>query len=297
LSFLEPDSGVIHQFDQYRAGGNQQPEHDSKPQALARHEERVRTRQLWTRIHSFYKRRAASVVFRRPLAIRSPYPLISFTFDDFPRSAFLAGGAILSRYGLSGTYYTSLGLMGKDGPSGLLYCGDDLRALIEQGHELGCHTFSHCHSWETERAVFENSIIQNRAALNKLIPGAEFKSLSYPISEPRPMTKRAMAKHFQCCRGGGQTLNVGRVDLNQLAAYFLEKSRENIQAVKNLIDLSQAARGWIIFATHDVSSTPSPYGCSPAFFEDVVRYAVDSGARVLPVARALEVIRSSAATG
>jgi hypothetical protein len=109
------------------------------------------------------------------------------------------------------------------------------------------------------------------------------------------MTKRATAKHFLCCRGGGQTLNVGTADLNQLAAYFLEKSRENIQAVKNVIDLNQEVRGWIIFATHDVSTTPSPYGCTPAFFEDVVRYALDSGALVLPVARALEEIRSSAA--
>jgi peptidoglycan/xylan/chitin deacetylase (PgdA/CDA1 family) len=237
------------------------------------------------------------VFFRRRLAIRTPHPLISFTFDDFPRSAFLAGGAILSQYGLSGTYYTSLGLMGKDGPSGLLYGQDDLGALLEQGHELGCHTFSHCHSWETETAAFEDSIIQNRAALNKLVPGAEFKSLSYPISEPRPMTKRAISKHFLCCRGGGQTLNVGTADLNQLAAYFLEKSRDNIQAVKNLIDLNREVRGWIIFATHDVSSPPSPFGCTPALFEDAVRYAVDSGAQVLPVARALEVIRSSAATG
>jgi peptidoglycan/xylan/chitin deacetylase (PgdA/CDA1 family) len=231
-------------------------------------------------------------VFRKPLAIRTQRPLISFTFDDFPRSAFLAGGAVLSRYGLAGTYYTALGLLGTDGPSGPLYLLDDLKAVLANGHELGCHTFSHCHSWDTQKDRFEDSIIQNRGALTQLLPGAEFKSLSYPISEPRPLTKRAVSKYFLCCRGGGQTINIGRADLNQLAAYFLEKSSDNIQEIRNLIDANREARGWIIFATHDISHNPSPYGCTPDFFETVVQYALSSGAYILPVVRAVEEIRS-----
>ena len=31
-------------------------------------------------------------------------------------------------------------------------------------------------------------------------------------------------------------------------------------------------------------------GCTPSFFEDIVKYSVDSGARILPVAKALEAI-------
>ncbi len=247
----------------------------------------------WTRVQNYYKRNVAHSLFRRPLAIRSQRPLISFTFDDFPRSALLTGGAILNHHGLAGTYFTSLGLLGKDGPSGPLYRLDDLKALLAQRHELGCHTFSHDHSWDTEAEAFEGSVLQNRAALSKLVPGADFKSLSYPIAEPRPMTKRKVARHFLCCRGGGQTLNVGTADLNQLAAYFLEKSRDRIQAVKDLIELNREARGWIIFATHDVSPDPSPYGCTPEFFDSVVQYAMSSGARILPVVGALEVIRGA----
>ena len=40
-------------------------------------------------------------------------------------------------------------------------------------------------------------------------------------------------------------------------------------------------------STHDVRLQPSRFGCTPGFFEDVVWWAVDSGARVLPVSRAL----------
>jgi len=250
-------------------------------------------RHPWINVQNYCRRNIARVLFRRPVRIHTQLPLISFTFDDFPRSAFLAGGAILSGHGLAGTYYTSLGLLGKEGPSGPLFILDDLRALLDRGHELGCHTFSHCHSWDTKGDSFESSVLQNRAALRELALGTEFRSFSYPIAEPRPSTKRKVSRHFLCCRGGGQVANSGTADLNQLSAYFLEKSRDRIQAVKDLIDLNREARGWIIFATHDVSSDPSPYGCRPEFFDSVVQYALSSGARILPVVRALEVIRGS----
>jgi len=222
--------------------------------------------------------------------MRQQCPLISFTFDDFPRSALLVGGAILSRFGLGGTYYASLGLIGKETASGPIFLSDDLTNLFEQGHELGCHTFSHCDSWETDARTFEDSIMKNREALNELCPGAKFQTFAYPINLPRPMTKARIADHFLSCRGGGQTLNAGRIDLNQLSAYFLEKSRGNIQPIKDLIDRNRQACGWLIFATHDISDNPTRFGCTPEFFEQVVHYAVGSGARILPVVQALQAL-------
>src|SRR5215470_3595471 len=118
-----------------------------------------------SRLGRYVKRHIASLLFRRPLAVELQAPLISFTFDDFPRSSLLAGGAILNRYGLEGTYYTALGLLGTEGPSGRLFVVDDLKALLSQGHELGCHTFAHCHSWETDSVSFERAIVQNSTAL------------------------------------------------------------------------------------------------------------------------------------
>ncbi len=224
-------------------------------------------------------------------------PLISFTFDDFPKSALHTGGAILNGFGLTGTYYAALGLIGEETPTGLMFDADDLKRLLERGHELGCHTFSHCDSWETGTAAFKKSIIENRDALSRLIPGAEFRTFSYPITLPRPLTKRQIADYFLCCRGGGQTLNAGKADLNQLSAYFLEKSRGNIQAVKDLIDHNQKVHGWLIFATHDISESPTPYGCTPEFFAQVVEYAVNSGSRILPVARALGALGAPAYRG
>jgi peptidoglycan/xylan/chitin deacetylase (PgdA/CDA1 family) len=245
------------------------------------------------RLQSYYIRSTARFLCRRPAVLNAQVPYISFTFDDFPRSALLAGGAILKRFGLRGTYYASFGLMGKQAPTGHIFLPEDLKELQKEGHELGCHTFGHCDSWKTDPIVFENSIIENRRALHELIPGASFSTFSYPINPPRALTKRRISKHFSCCRGGGQTFNVGDADLNHLSAYFLEKTRDHPAAVKDLIDRNRRARGWLILATHDVCQAPSPFGCTPGFFEDIVQYAVNSGARILPVVQAWEELRTS----
>lgn len=235
----------------------------------------------------------ARLLYRRPFQAATPVPIISFTFDDFPRSALLDGGIILKRYGVTATYYASFGLMGKEASSGAMFLAEDLPTLLEQGHELGCHTFGHCHSWKAEPAAFEQSIIENRLALGKILPGVSFSTFAYPFSEPRPGTKRVAGKYFLCCRGGGFTLNSGIADLNLLRAFFLEKSRETPDVVTNLIDRNRRERGWLIFATHDISETPSPYGCTPSFFENIVRYAIGSGAEILTVARACQMLRDS----
>lgn len=247
---------------------------------------------LWTRIRGRYMREMACFAFKRPFTFETPVPIISFTFDDFPRSALHTGGSILKGYGLAGTYYASFGLMGKRTPTGEMFLGDDVKALLEAGHELGCHTFAHCHSSETKTSVFEASIKQNQSALDRLVPGASFKTLSYPISPPRMRTKRGISKYFVCSRGGGQTFNSGSADLNYLRAFFLEKNRDYPEVVKNLIDRNRQARGWLIFATHDVCKDPTPYGCTPEFFAEIVRCAVNSGARILPVFQAWQALRS-----
>ena len=241
-----------------------------------------------SRVQNRYRRNVSDLCGRRMVEIRPARPIISFTFDDFPRSALLAGGAILKRYGCSGTYYTSLGLLDRDISAGRAFSAADLRQAFADGHELGCHTFAHCHAWDTEPDIFEQSVLENRQALDKLLPGASFKSHSYPIAWPRPHTKRLVGRWFSSCRGGGQTFNRAATDLNLLKSYFLEKSRDAPAAVKKVIDDNRQACGWLIFSTHDVSEAPTTFGCSPSFLEAVVRWSVDSGARILPVAEALE---------
>lgn len=245
---------------------------------------------LWPRIRGYCRRTTSRVGGRRNWRLGVSSPTISFSFDDFPRNALEVGGRILESHGLSGTYYASLGLMGQETVVGRIFIAEDLPDLVGRGHELGCHTFDHYPAWETSPRRFKASIIRNQEALRRILPGTVFKTMSYPISCPRPGNKLIAARFFDCCRNGGQTYNRMDVDLNQLSAYFLEQSRGDLGAVKRVVDDTCRASGWLIFATHDVSERPTPLGCRTEFFEEVVRYAVASGARIMPVFQAFRLV-------
>jgi len=234
---------------------------------------------------------------RRPLLLRNSQPLVSFTFDDFPQSALHCGGAILRSHGVTGTFFASFGLMGRTAPTGQIFVEEDLIELIEQQHEIGCHTFDHCHSWGAAPSAFRASIIRNRTALAAYFPQMRFRTFSYPITFPRPRTKWETGGCFDCCRGGGQNLNSGTIDLAQLSAFLIEKSRSDFSAIAGVIEDNARHNGWLIFATHDVSNSPTPFGCTPALFNEIVNRSINSGATVVPVSEALDIARNRTQPG
>jgi peptidoglycan/xylan/chitin deacetylase (PgdA/CDA1 family) len=221
------------------------------------------------------------------------HPIVSFTFDDFPRSALLLGGRILEEVGVSGTYFVSRGLMDQTGPSGKLFNLDDLTRVSSSGHELGCHTFHHCPAWDTPPYEYESSVVQNAAALEVF---AKLQTHSYPISNPRPATKRRVGRHFRGCRSGGQRFNHGTIDLNGLNSFFLEQSCNDFAAVEKQINANADAGGWLIFSTHDVGESPTRFGCSPMFFDKIVKASIRSGAKLMVMSAALDELRVPGST-
>lgn len=252
----------------------------------------VSSRTLRWRLWNKWRRFSIDRYARRDFTLKADVPYVSFTFDDFPRTALAEGGRILAAEGVRGTYFVSVQLLGSPSVSGPIASGDDLRTLLQDGHELGCHTFEHLDGRESTAEAFERSIEANRTALADVVPGSDLPVFAYPLDGPVLSIKRAVGKHFVGCRGGGQTFNAGVIDLNLLKAYFLDqRNRGDLNAVRRVIEQTVAARGWLIFATHDVAVNPSGYGCAPAFFEAVVRCARESGARVLPMMKACRELR------
>jgi len=251
------------------------------------------TEGLKSRIWGKYVRLTSVCLYRRPLCIDGRGPIVSFTFDDFPRSALHVGGAILKSYGARGTYFASLGLMGRSAPTGTMFGREDLNHAIGQGHEIGCHTYDHYDAGNTAPRLFEDSVTRNEKAFGALFPDYSLQTLSYPLYEPRPGVKRRMQNRFVCCRGGGQIYNDNAADLNCLRSFFIEQGRDDPQKIYNLIDAAGLARGWLIFATHDIDPRPTPWGCTPELFESLVRRAIASGFRILPMIEAWKALSAS----
>jgi peptidoglycan/xylan/chitin deacetylase (PgdA/CDA1 family) len=251
------------------------------------------TNRLASRLWGKYVRVTSSHLNKRLLCLNGLGPIASFTFDDFPRSALNVGGVILNRFDARGTYFASMGLMGSTAPTGVMFEREDLSHALRQGHEIGCHTYDHYHAGNTAPRLFEDSVARNQRTFSALFPGHSLQTLAYPIYEPRPGVKRRMQSHYVCCRGGGQTYNDKLADLNSLRSFFIEQSRDDPQKIYSIIDSARQARGWLIFSTHDVDPNPTPWGCTPEFFEDVVRRVVASRIRILPIIDAWKALSCS----
>ncbi len=227
-------------------------------------------------------RTLGSLLRSRPAEVAWPGGAVSFTFDDFPRSALAAGGAVLEKYGVRGTYYAALGRLGSDGNIGRLCDADDIREAHARGHELGCHTHSHMDCSAAASAAILADVADNRAAFAGLLENFVPVSFAYPFGAMSLAAKRALAPRFQSCRGVGGGIHSGTADLADLRGTRIYHREYDRAGLLSLIDRNRELGGWLIFYTHDVAPAPSAYGCTPDELEAVVADAAKRS-QVLPV--------------
>jgi peptidoglycan/xylan/chitin deacetylase (PgdA/CDA1 family) len=219
---------------------------------------------------------------QRPLSATGP--IVTFTFDDFPRTAYAVGGAILKKFGLHGTFYTAYGLMNTvHCLSGEHFRLDDLHGLLADGHELASHTLNHVSSRRVSAAAFLQEAIKGRLSM-KSLPGLKLSgNFAYPYGAVTAVTKRAVGKMMLSCRSTYRGVNGPVVDLNLLRANPLYGGIERLDSVRGLLRMNQERGGWLIFYTHDVRNSYSRFGCSPALLESALKLALDASMKVLTV--------------
>ena len=97
-----------------------------------------------------------------PFRLRNATPMVSFTFDDVPKSAATVGAAILDAHGAHGTYYVIGSQVGTSAPLWDMVDGDDVVALHRGGHEIACHTFSHKRACDLDAETLSAEIERNQ---------------------------------------------------------------------------------------------------------------------------------------
>ena len=230
---------------------------------------------------------ALSAVNRRELPLAGSGPMVSFTFDDFPQSALHVGGAILKSYDACGTFYAAMGLMDQVNDLGRQFCAEDLQTLLRDGHELGSHTFGHLSCRSSSLRGFEGDVWKGKQAVERVAGADRPHQFSYPYGHVTFRAKARVGAGMSSCRGIAPGVNESPVDLNLLRANSLYSRSWDLEGVHALLERNERCRGWLIFYTHDVSPSPSRFGCTPGEFEAVVRLAVERRAKVLPVGQVL----------
>ena len=233
---------------------------------------------------------ASSFLYKKNAAFCLDFPVISFTFDDFYRSALGVGGKLLEERGLKGTFYASMSLMGKSNRIGDFFTEDDLKKTAKAGHEIGGHTFGHLSCSQFSAELFSQDSINNNEAINLLLGGYEVRNFSFPFGDVFPAHKKLLNEHFRslrCIRGG---INLDKIDLGLLRCNRLYSDSVSIESVKKIIEEISNRKAWLIFYTHDISEKFSPWGCSPDLFGKALDLAIDSGAKILTIDKAIDSI-------
>lgn len=220
-------------------------------------------------------------------------PMVSFTFDDVPKSAATSGARILETYNARGTFYISGGLVGTTAsPNWASVDAEDIIDLHRKGHEIGCHTFSHQRACDLSAESLTAEIADNQRYLRSLDPSIKVENFAYPFGYGSFVRKIQLRTAFQSCRSIMPGVNSGTVDLQFLRALPLIDRQIDQDGIERAFDEAQTTNGWLIFYSHDVAHRPSPYGCSPA----LVNHALEAAARrKIPVLNMAEALLCAAA--
>jgi peptidoglycan/xylan/chitin deacetylase (PgdA/CDA1 family) len=218
--------------------------------------------------------------------------MVSFSFDDIPVSAATVGAPMLEDFGGRGTFYVAGGLVSRRTE----HCdGIDPHGIVElrhRGHEIACHTFSHQRAIELDAAAMAAEIEQNRRFLEGLDASIKLENFAYPYGLATVACKRQLTNSFRSARGILPGVNSGTVDLQFLRSTPLIDKDIGRAGIDRVFDEAVATGGWLIFYTHDVADSPSPWGCTPG----LLRHALDAAKRRnMPMVSVAEALRRAGA--
>jgi peptidoglycan/xylan/chitin deacetylase (PgdA/CDA1 family) len=226
----------------------------------------------------------------KPFTMRNNAPLVSFTFDDVPESAYIDGANVLEKCGVRGTFYIAAGTCGNTEPDWRVIGRQEVRELHRRGHEIGRHTFSHARVDRLRADELDEECRRNRELLQELCAGLTISNFCYPFGRTSFPRKRELARAFASCRGIYEGLNHGTVDLAMLRVVELYDRTLTVDKLQHVLHETRARNAWLIFSTHDVADPPSWIGCSPDLLRTVVTAVQTAQLQCLPVRDALGAI-------
>jgi peptidoglycan/xylan/chitin deacetylase (PgdA/CDA1 family) len=241
----------------------------------------------WSGLKARVSNRLARHFGAVPFRLQNSAPMVSFTFDDPPKSSATVGAPILDEYKARGTFYVSGGLVDQWSGHWTGISADEIVGLHRGGHEIACHTFSHVRAPDLNATALAAEIEKNRRYLLALDPSIRIENFAYPYGLGSVSHKRRLKQTFRSSRGIIPGVNSGTVDLQFLNSTPLIDRHIDADGIDRAYDEAIATNGWVIFYSHDIAPSPSPYGCTPALLRHALAAASRRNIRILSVADAL----------
>ncbi|HHL42972.1 MAG TPA: polysaccharide deacetylase [Hellea balneolensis] len=229
---------------------------------------------------------------QRPLKFHLERPIVSFTFDDFARSAISNGARVLEQENWRGTFYVSAGLKGVTNHHGENFNTQDILTLQAQGHEIAGHTYSHVDCTTLNMDHVRDEISKNHKALRAMGVTGTLDHFAFPYGAANPVLKKSLAKQFKSLRGIRPGVHHTQADLNGLKSAPLFSGAKLDYALE-LIEGLKSRPAWLTLFAHDICDNPSEWGCTPNEFSRVVQQVKDTGADVLTIGKAITFLENT----
>ncbi len=239
-----------------------------------------------TRLRDKTNRVLAATVRTRGVSMRNSRPIVSFTFDDFPKSAVSTGASLLEQRDVCGTFYCVSAFCGAFAEEQTCYDLEDLRRLNEAGHEIGCHTASHVRVSRSDRTQILREVDTNAKFIFDTLGDVRLTTFAYPFGDLNLGAKLLLQQRFAACRTTSPGHNCSVADLGGLKSQALD-AKTTASSVARYIEDAVSENAWLIFFTHDVSDSPSAYGCTPEILKTAISQSIAAGCEVLTVRNAL----------
>lgn len=203
---------------------------------------------------------------------QDPQGVVTFTFDDAPKSVYQTAFPLLRRYNIPATLYVITDVVGTDH---WYVTWDQIDKLSKAGWEIGDHTNTHPHLTQLNDADIISELNTSKQTLFQ--HGYQASSFAPPFGDYSDKVLSFIKARFQSNRkatnGSDEGFNDSiHPDRYNLSAYELQDTTTFSQA-KERIDRAVRDGQWLIFFAHKVvKDEPTRYEYKAARLKKIARY-------------------------
>ncbi len=202
-------------------------------------------------------------------------PLISITVDDGNSSDINYFLPKLQTTAMPATFFVVSSYLGTPNHT----TAAQVVQLKNAGMEIGAHTVTHPDLATLSVAAQQTEIVNSKTTLQN-VTGVPIVSFAAPYGHYTSQTLDIIRSNFTYHRSTGQNLNYRpTTNLYEIRERPIAPSTTAAQ-VSQWIAEAVADNAWLVFMFHDVSTTPTANGTTPAVFDQMMNNIKNSGVTV-----------------
>jgi peptidoglycan/xylan/chitin deacetylase (PgdA/CDA1 family) len=217
---------------------------------------------------------------------QTPQAIVTFTFDDVPKSVARVGLPILQKYRYPATVFVETRNTDGNYPDYMNW--DDVKKVADAGWEVGAHTHTHPHLTKlTDEEILEDLFTSAQKLAEHGYAPTDFAS-PYGDLDDRVLAiiKRHYASQRDAWPAGVNELPLK--DPYHIASYEVNNDT-NWSTLSSLLDDLQTKGGWLVLQVHEVTPKGQPVQgqYDTNLLEDIVERVHARGFPVLTIREAL----------